>query len=252
MVAGHAEWMWVPRVGLPARRSSRSLLGRMRSISFRRGLGSEQPPRHREPQDLSGAFGDAPRSDATIQPRQGMSLHHRDAARELHRPIHDVGDRLRRHGLGHGHLDLGAVIRLRGPGRRVHGGARREKLHRALAEHGLHLLALAQGHTGPMRAARSAVMLSSARGRPWPISPMTSSVVTTTRDSSNSPWSAPSRVRISRRSVTPGASRRTTKTAVPVGPPGLSVTRAMVTRRSACGPPVTKDFTPEITKLSPW
>ena len=94
-------------------------------------------------------------------------------------------------------------------------------------------------------------MLSSARGTPSPISPITSAAGTSTWTNSNSPWGAPSRVRMSRASRTPGASRRTGKMAVPVLPPGLSVTFAMVTRRSAWGPPVTKDFTPESTKASP-
>ena len=39
MVAGHAEWIWVPRLGRPARSSSRSLFGRMASGSSGSGVG---------------------------------------------------------------------------------------------------------------------------------------------------------------------------------------------------------------------
>jgi hypothetical protein len=39
MVAGQAEWIWVPRLGRPARSSSRSLFGRMASGSSGSGVG---------------------------------------------------------------------------------------------------------------------------------------------------------------------------------------------------------------------
>src|SRR6266508_2569596 len=81
-VAGHAEWMWVPRLGFRARSSSRSLLGRIGSVSLACrlggcrlggcGVGGEQAARHGEAQDLGGALGDAPGADQTVESRKRM------------------------------------------------------------------------------------------------------------------------------------------------------------------------------------
>src|SRR5712692_2976732 len=101
MVAGQAEWMWVPRLGRPARSSSRSLFGRMGSRSSGSGvggrdlggggaLGREEATGHGESQDLGGAFRDAPRANASIEAGQGVIVHHGGGAGELDSPVHEA------------------------------------------------------------------------------------------------------------------------------------------------------------------
>src|SRR5437867_576551 len=122
MVAGQAEWIWVPRLGRPARSSSRILFGRMASRSSGSGvggrdpggggaLGREEATGHGESKDLGGALRDAPWANASIEAGQRVIVHHGGGARELNGPVHDAGRRLGGHGLGHGRLGLDVLRR---------------------------------------------------------------------------------------------------------------------------------------------